>query len=121
MSKSSSERRLRRNGDRERAWRQAIADQERSGESIRAFCRQRELQEASFYHWRREIRLRDRESDSKGIPPVLAPVVVVDGPLGESATSIEIVLTDGTTVRVPPGSTRDQLVAVFAVLEPARC
>lgn len=84
MSKCGAGGRLRRDGRKERGWRRAIADQTRSGESIRAFCRTRGLPEASFYHWRRELRLRDREGGSKETPPVLAPpvlapVVVIDG------------------------------------------
>jgi len=102
------------------------------------------LNENSFYHWRREIRLRDREAggnvatavptsaqrpattnDAPGRPPKLAPVVVIDesfdGTMSSSPTAIEIVLGDGTVVRVPLGSTREQLAAVLAVLEPSRC
>ncbi len=114
---------------KERVWREAIADHQRSGVSVRAFCRGRQLNESSFYYWRKEI--RDREAGSKsGVPPVLAPVVLVDEPPGESTPQssvtwpsavIEIVLGDGTTVRVPLGSTREQLAVVFAVLEPTRC
>ena len=114
---------------KERIWREAIADHQRSGVSVRAFCRDRQLNESSFYYWRKTI--RDHESRSKSdVLPVLAPVVLVHEPLGESAPqssatqptpSIEIVLGDGTTVRVPSGSTRTQLAVVFAVLEPTRC
>jgi transposase-like protein len=119
---------------KERVWREAIADYQGSGVSVRAFCRGRQLNESSFYYWRKEI--RDREAECKsGVPPVLAPVVLVDDPPGEAASQlstpqssatqpsavIEIVLDDGTTVRVPPGSTRTQLAVVFAVLEPTRC
>jgi hypothetical protein len=129
MSKSKNEAggRWRRDGDKERVWRERIAEQERGGESVRAFCRKRGLQEASFYHWRREIRLRDREAAGRNATPVLAPVVVVEEPSGEAvtrsqaATSIEVVLGDGTTVRVPHGATREQVGAVFAALESARC
>jgi transposase-like protein len=117
--------RLRRDGDKERVWRQRIGDQQRGKDSVRAFCRKHGLQEASFYRWRKELRLRDREAGSNATPPVLtptlAPVVVIDEPRGESSAAIEIVLTDGTTVRVPPDSTREQLAAVFSILEPARC
>jgi len=164
MAKCVSERRLRRDGDKERAWRERIADQRRGGGTVRAFCRERGLNENSFYHWRREIRLRDREAagdaatpaatpgpatshdmpgrrpatmadDASGRAPALARVVVIDDPRGgacddaseratsssPSAAAVEIVLGDGTTVRVPPDSTREQLGMVLAVLEPGRC
>ncbi len=105
----------RRSEDKERVWRERVADQQGRGESIREFCRKRGLREASFYHWRREIRLRDRETAGKDGTPVLAPVVVVNEATGQptprsaatgllattrslAATSIEIVLNDGTTI-----------------------
>jgi len=139
MSKGSDQRRLRRNGDKERAWRERIADQKRGGGTVRAFCRERGLNENSFYHWRREIRLRDREntavpaqrpaatSDVPGRSAKLAPVVVIDDacggatPSSPSSAAIEVVLGDGTTVWVPHGATREQLATVLAVLEPGRC
>ena len=117
--------RTRRDGGKERKWRRIIDEQRRGGESVRAFCRSRRLHEASFYYWRREIGLRDREAGSKQASPVLAPVVFVDEALDAStvgaAASIEIVLGGGTTVRVPSHSTREQLDMVLSVLEQARC
>ena len=114
---------------KERVWREVIADHQRSGESVRGFCRNRRLNESSFYYWRKAIRSREVPNEQDA-PPVLVPVVLVDESLGEStaqslapqsSASIEIVLGDGTTVRVPPDSTREQLAVVFAVLEPTRC
>ena len=119
--------RARHRGDKEREWREIIDAQRGGGESVRAFCRDRGLYEASFYRWRREIRLRDRKVAGQDAAHALAPVVVIDGPLDVSAsssraaTSIEIVRRDGTTVRVPPDSTREQLDMVLSVLGRARC
>jgi transposase-like protein len=123
MSKSKAGDGSRRDGGKERIWREAIADQRQSGESIQAFCRARGLNESSFYRWRKRIRLWDRQaSGKKDVPPVLAPVVVVDAPLTrEPSAAIEIVLAGGYTVRVPFGVTREQLGMVLAVLEPTRC
>ena len=124
VAKSVAKGPARRDGDKERVWRERIADQQRGGASVRAFCRKLGLHEASFYHWRRELRLRDREAVNAATP-TLAPVVVIDEPfdgaMPSSSAAIEIVLGDGTTVRVPPGSTPEQLATVIAVLEPARC
>ena len=125
--------RARRDGGKEREWRGLIERQRRSGESVRAFCRSKRLHEASFYYWRREIGLRDREAaSSRKTPPVLAPVVFVDEPRGNSdqpreacmnglLASLEIVLGGGTTVRVGPDSTPEQLAVVLGVLGQARC
>jgi len=118
----------RRNGDKERVWREAIAEQQQSGESIHAFCRARGLNESSFYRWRKRLRLRvatcirTGTGGKKNVPPVLAPVVVIDDRLAsEPSATIEIVLAGGYTVRVPSGATRKQLGMVFSVLESGRC
>jgi len=47
--------------ERERFWRQVMKKFAGSGLSVRAFCRAESLSEASFYAWRRELRLRDAE------------------------------------------------------------
>ena len=123
MSKRKAGNGDRRVGGKERIWREAIADQQQSGTSVLAFCRARGLNESSFYRWRKRIRLWDcRTSSKKDVPPVLAPVVVVDdSPTREPSASIEIVLAGGCTVRVPSGATREQLGMVFAVLESGGC
>lgn len=131
-SKGTAGGRSRRDEGKERKWRTLLERQRRSGESVRAFCRKRQLRESSFYRWRREIGLRDREAGSKQTSPVLAPVVFVDEPRGEfgesrdastdrTAASIEIVFDGGMMVRVPPHSTREQLDMVLSVLEQTRC
>ena len=118
--------RARRDEVKERFWREAIAQQRRGGESVRAFCRKRRLRETSFYYWRRELRLRDHEANGvASATPRLAPVVVIDEPRGEgrigASASIEIVLSGGTTLRVGPGATPEQLDMVFAAVERTRC
>jgi len=135
--KNDLDRRSRRNEDKQRQWRRIVAEQQRGGRNVRDFCRERGLNENSFYHWRRELRLRDRETDGKRVQPAaknaLAPVVVIDEPVDAATqrsqyaatqappTAIEIALPDGTTVRVMPGVAREQLENVFSVLESARC
>jgi hypothetical protein len=110
---------------KERTWREAIAEQQKTGQAVRAFCRMRRLNESSFYYWRKQIRPCDRKAGGKkDTRPVFAPVVVVDEPVvvvDEPAVAIEIVLTDQTTVRVPPHATPEQLGMVLAVLEPTPC
>jgi hypothetical protein len=45
-------------GDAEEAryWQRTISEAARSGMSIRAFCRQRRLQESQFYWWQHKLR-----------------------------------------------------------------
>ena len=53
-------------GDSERAgeWRERLARWSASGLSVRAFCAQQGVAEASFYYWRRALRLRDTGTPS---------------------------------------------------------
>lgn len=131
MANSKSGNFSRRDPSRERQWRDRIDQQQRSGESVRAFCQNRKLRETAFYYWRREIALRDREANSKPetktrqpVTRTLAPVVVVNDDSAHEASngssSIEIML-EVITVRVPCNSTREQLDMVLAALEQSRC
>ena len=49
------------NPQKESYWRELVHRQAHSQLSIRQFCSQQEIPEASFYAWRRELKLRDRE------------------------------------------------------------
>ena len=51
-------RRRRRDPQKEAFWRGMVKEQVASGIGVRAFCRDKGLAEASFYHWRRELRRR---------------------------------------------------------------
>ncbi len=107
----------RRDGEKERLWRRRFKDFERSKESIRAFCRSRDIPEPQFYCWRREIRRRDQENAKS--TPLLAPVAIIES-LTSSAEPIEVVF-DEVTLRVPATATRESLAAVLDVLESRRC
>jgi hypothetical protein len=49
MVKNQMGRRGKRNGDKERQWREILGEQGQSGESVRGFCRERGVKEAAFY------------------------------------------------------------------------
>jgi transposase-like protein len=53
---------MKRDADKEKFWRKAIAEARGGGQSVREFCRERGLREDLFYSWRREIRMRDTEA-----------------------------------------------------------
>jgi transposase-like protein len=46
---------------RERRWREIVAGQRRSGQSVRAYCRQVGVAEPAFYWWRRKLAQRSRQ------------------------------------------------------------
>jgi len=82
---------------KERQWRRWIGEWQASGLSVRAFCQRRGLTVASFYAWRRVLRRRAAEKAA------FVPVQVVADALPTQTSALEVVLTDGRTVRVAPG------------------
>jgi hypothetical protein len=91
---------------RERFWRDAIADQQASGRTVRDFCRDRRLTETSFHHWRRELRERDAAARTGPVPPPVAPrpatpafvpVTVVPTPISPSI-AVEVRCPSGHVV-----------------------
>ena len=108
---------------KESFWRHMIRQWRHSGQSVRAFCRARNLGEASFYAWRRTIAQRDAqdgqllertgEARRGGRPPLFVPLQVSS----VAGAPLEVVLERGRVVRVPTGfdaTTLRQLLAVLA-------
>jgi len=94
---------------RREIWRQRIAEQETGGQSIRAYCRERELKESAFYGWR--IRLRKQNTPIRF-------ALVESKPAVETAATIELLLAGGDRLRIPCDAATLKLV--LAVLrEPA--
>jgi hypothetical protein len=100
---------------KERLWRRWIGEWQTSGLSARAFCQRRRLTVASFYAWRRVLQRRDAEKAA------FVPVQVVADAVADRASAVEVVLTDGRTVRVAPGFDTATLRQVLAVLEGRPC
>jgi hypothetical protein len=106
---------LRRSSQREQFWRDAVAEWEKSGQSVRAFCSRRRLQEASFYGWRRTLRKRDRQQPAAQGRPTLVPLRVVPDVV------LEVVLPRGLVVRVPAGAEASAVATLVAALRAAGC
>src|SRR3954466_13407534 len=107
----------RRDPVKERFWRRTIADQARSGLSVRAFCEREGLEPWNFHWWRQALARRDREAPPARtvrrpnsvaelpVPSTFLPVRVVQDAAKPmvATTPIEIVLPAGPTVRVTKG------------------
>jgi hypothetical protein len=102
--------------EREQYWRDLIAQQQRSRQSIAAFCRAQGISQPSFFSWRKRLRLHRGQPASPFVP------IQIDlpGSLAHPAP-IEILLSSGTCVRVRSGCDRQMLETVLAVLEPPPC
>jgi len=117
-------------GTKERLWRDRIRRHKQSGLSIRAFCGEESLSEASFHWWRRELARRKaqsrvRPSTGRQQPPLALPEVAQFVPVtvapSPSCSAIEIALPGGVIVRVPQGCSSQLLREVLAALETSRC
>jgi transposase-like protein len=80
---------------------------------VRAFCRERGLNESNFYAWRRQLEVRDGSTPAR--PAKFVPVQVV------SESMVEVVLPNGVLVRVPSGSEPTAVARLVAALESASC
>lgn len=53
-----------RSAERERFWRSMVDQQRQAGQTVRAFCREKDLSEPSFYAWRRALKRRAAEASA---------------------------------------------------------
>jgi transposase len=100
---------------KEQHWRRWIGEWRASGLSVRVFCERRGLAIPSFYAWRRTLERRAAEKAA------FVPVQVVADAVPDRASALEVVLSDGRTVRVAPGFDAATLRQLLAVLEGRPC
>ena len=86
---------------RRELWRQRIAQQEVSGQSIRVYCRGRGLAEHAFYGWRQRLR--------KQTGPLRFALVEAK-PTEETVPPIELLLASGERLRIPHDAATLKLV-----------
>ena len=113
--------------EKERHWEKVIRDAARSGHSIREFCRRRKIKESQFYWWQRtlkerrqERRLR-RQSRSKATDSSQATFALVSDAPGELEAGIELVLGNGSRLRIGKGVDEETLRTVLAAMEDQKC
>ena len=97
----------RRSAEKEQFWRLVISEQQRSGLSIKEFCKQQAVSEASFYAWRREIRNRDQPPAPLGktiLPVKVTGQPLVPSPSDQRSVDVEIELPRGIVVRLYGGA-----------------
>src|ERR1700730_13064728 len=78
-------------------WREGTAERERSGVSVRRFCKAQGIGEHLFYYWRR--RLREQQ-------PPMRFALVERGPARQelaSEASLELILASGERLRIGAG------------------
>ena len=114
--------RMQRDLKREQIWRRHLEQQQSSGLTIRAYCRENTLRETAFFFWKKEIAKRVREATPSAATsaapsaPAFVPVAVIDSPARRNETPIDIRLVEGHRLRVRSGCNLDLLADVLAML-----
>jgi transcriptional regulator with XRE-family HTH domain len=105
-----------------RAMRRLLAEQQRSGLTLAEFARRRGLRAGTLSWWRHHLRAeepwgksRRKSSSQAGRFLEVTPTVVI-GTEARNAGWFEIVLDDGTVVRVPARFAEEELRRLLAVL-----
>jgi transposase-like protein len=80
--------------NRREYWRQRIAQQKASGQTVRAFCEAHQLCEQSFYTWRKQLAVSANEK-----PVSFALVETTRSPA--PAQMLELVLRGGERLYIP--------------------
>jgi transposase-like protein len=86
---------------RRELWRQRIAQQEKSGPSVSAFCREQGLSEPTFYAWRQRLRKQNT---------AVRFALVETKPAEETVPPIELMLASGDRLRIPHDAATLKLV-----------
>ena len=90
-------------------WRERLAEQERSGLSVRQFCQQRGWTQYSFYAWRKRLRQKETVRFALVDREAARPEAV-------TAVGLELVLTTGERLRIGVGVEAATLRTVLDVL-----
>ena len=97
-------------------WRDLVSEQEQSGQSVAAFCRDRELAGSQFIYWKRRLR-------EAGRAPFVEVQLAQPGaePRAQAralgSTSIEVRLRNGRSLMVAASFDARHLRALLAVVE----
>jgi transposase-like protein len=123
-----------RDTQKERFWRDVIRRQQRSGQSVRQYCRDQGVSEPSFYAWRRELRRRHGQRAkttsrrAAGRPraggarrPAFVSVQLAPGTVPIGSAPIECLLPNGVVLRLPLDMEPSTIVAMLTSWEQSRC
>jgi len=97
-----------------RAWRAVVEAWKRSGQTVNAFCRTRQITRSNFDRWRRILAANPVLS-----PPTPSPALVPVRVVAESMA--EVVLQSGVVVRVPLGAAADAVIRLVNAVGAASC
>ena len=96
------------------AWRGLVEAWKQSGQTVNAFCRDRQLTRSNFDRWRR-ILAAEPDVPRPSPSQAFVPVRVVAEPMAE------VVLRSGVVVRLPLGAAADAVTRLVAAVGAASC
>jgi putative transposase len=88
-------------------WSELIRQQQQSGLSVSAFCREHGFSDQTFYNWRKRL---------GGSEPVRFALVAAETTAAAEQLPIELVLVSGDRLRIAPGTDAASLRRVLNVL-----
>jgi len=88
-------------------WSELIRQQQQSGLSVTAFCRQQGFSDQTFYNWRKRM---------AGSEPVRFALVAAEATAAAEQLPIELFLISGDRLRIAPGTDAATLRTVLNVL-----
>jgi transposase-like protein len=102
-------------------WRQIIDDQQASGRTVAAFCRDRQVGQASFFAWRRRLSSRQASPPPPRFVEVTRPGFVLGRPMAAEAVAdaaaIEVHLSGRRRLLVRQGFDHSLLIELIQTLE----
>ena len=99
--------------ERGKYWRELITLQKQSGQSVRAFCKEKSVTEPSFYFWRQRL-------GQAGKPVRFTLVESASAGQQHKGEPVELTLASGDRLRITPNTDGGTLRMVLAVLREAR-
>lgn len=96
-------------------WAMVLETFETSGLSVRRFCQQEGLSEASFYSWRKRLRTHPKPKTNKGPSQPDSFIQVSMPPVKSEA--LELILASGHTLRIPSDIDREFLAGVLSAIK----
>jgi len=96
-------------------WRALVSEQGRSGQSVAAFCRQRDLCTSQFFAWKKRLR---QAAAGRCVEVRVVEAGRSSREAEAHSQAIEIRLGGKRSVFVEPGFDADHLRAVVTALEP---
>jgi transposase-like protein len=105
-----------RDPSKEQFWRRMVRLWQQSGLSVRAFCDDHGLSQASFYAWRRTLQQRDQQAPAF-LPVRVLPDETPPTPAPSRVCGLELVLAHGRVLRIGPAFDDSTLQRLLALLE----